>query len=155
MSSPAWSIDVGAWCSGAMVATELVARKTVGEIFRRVILRTPVDTGRARGNWQATTGSPATGELGENRNAKVGTAPALRALEVARGWKVGSASIFLTNNLPYIERLENGYSGQAPQGMVAITVAEFGGIAEDAAAEAKARGVAAYASEWNIGEAGE
>ncbi|NBT33816.1 MAG: hypothetical protein EBT13_18445 [Rhodobacteraceae bacterium] len=32
--------------------------------------------------------------------------------------------IYIQNNLPYANRLENGWSGQAPQGMVALTVAE-------------------------------
>lgn len=155
VSDPKWSIDIGRWCEGAIVAQELVARKIVGEVFRRVILRTPVRTGRARGNWQSSTGSPASGALGESCNAPVGTAPVLRALEVVRGWQTGAGAVYLANNLPYIERLENGWSRQAPSGMVALTIAEFGGIVEDAAAEAKARGVAAYVSEWNIGEAGE
>ena len=49
-------------------------------------------------------------------------------------------SVFLANNLPYIETLERGRVGnrgslQAPQGMVAITVAEFGGIAQSEARE--------------------
>ena len=47
--------------------------------------------------------------------------------------------MFLTNNLPYIETLERGRIGnkgseQAPNGMVGITVAEFGGIVDQEAA---------------------
>ena len=40
----------------------------------------------------------------------------------------------LSNNLPYIKKLEDGSSTQAPNGMVKITVAELGGIAQEAAA---------------------
>ena len=32
---------------------------------------------------------------------------------------------FFTNNLPYAAALENGHSGQAPGGMVRVTVARF------------------------------
>lgn len=78
------------------------------------------------------------------------------------GWRLGSAAIFLTNNLPYIERLERGWSKQAPTGMVALTVAEFGGIAADAAGgftegrfAGEWGGTGAAESGWNIGEAGE
>ena len=33
--------------------------------------------------------------------------------------------IYLTNNLPYAVPLEEGYSKQAPAGMVALTVQDF------------------------------
>jgi hypothetical protein len=40
--------------------------------------------------------------------------------------RLEAGSIFyLTNNLPYGERLEYGYSKQAPSGMVRITLAEY------------------------------
>ena len=32
---------------------------------------------------------------------------------------------YITNNLPYAERLEYGYSQQAPAGMVRVTAARF------------------------------
>ncbi len=33
--------------------------------------------------------------------------------------------VILLNNVEYIEPLENGHSGQAPEGMIEITVAEL------------------------------
>jgi len=39
--------------------------------------------------------------------------------------------IYLTNNLPYAQRLEEGYSQQAPAGMVALTIQEFQAIANE------------------------
>jgi hypothetical protein len=41
--------------------------------------------------------------------------------------------IFLTNTLPYILRLEEGYSKQAPIGMVYTTLREFPQVVESAA----------------------
>jgi hypothetical protein len=32
---------------------------------------------------------------------------------------------YITNNLPYAERLEYGWSGQAPSGMIRLSLAEF------------------------------
>lgn len=97
-------------------------RKLALEALRRVVLKTPVDTGRARGNWQTTIGRPATGQT-EATDPSGGQT-------ISRGSQViGQAPIFrpitLANNLPYIERLESGSSQQAPNGMVATTVSEL------------------------------
>lgn len=107
------------------------------EVFRRIILKTPVDTGRARGNWLCTISVPAIAmQKGEDWFQgqtsgdfdKSGRAAIEEASNQVLSWKPGDVAIFLTNNLPYIQRLEEGYSGQAPAGMVAITIAEFDGI---------------------------
>ena len=39
--------------------------------------------------------------------------------------EAGFPVISVYNNLPYIERLEDGYSNQAPEGMVSLTAAEL------------------------------
>lgn len=78
-----------------------------------VLQLTPVDTGRAVGNWQVTVGSPASGELsnvfgtaGGARGAaeQFATARAIRGLS---GLRPGQ-SIWITNNLPYIVVLNDG-----------------------------------------------
>lgn len=98
------------------------------EVFKRVIEKTPVDTGRARGNWQAGLNVAVQGQLeavdknGQPTNAK--------ANKVVSGAKA-TDTITLANNLPYIQRLEDGSSTQAPNGMVKTTVIEFSGIVED------------------------
>ena len=106
-------------------------RKIGLSVFRRIIVRTPVDTGRARGNWQASFGQPRGDTI--DRNDKSGTLAVSAAIASAASWKPATdGSFFITNNLPYIGRLENGYSRQAPAGMVAITVTEFAGLVQDA-----------------------
>jgi len=102
----------------SMEKADRVYRATAVEIFNSVIRDTPVDTGRARGNWQATTESPAQGQT-----SRAGAAAAQG--EVIQ--KVGGleTTTYLTNNLPYIQRLEYGYSKQAPQGMVRRNVARL------------------------------
>jgi hypothetical protein len=92
------------------------------QALRGVVNKTPVDTGRARGNWQTTLGDPATGTLDTTDPGGNQT--------IARGSNTVTTSdpfsvIWLSNNLPYIERLENGYSQQAPNGMVSTTVTEI------------------------------
>jgi len=110
---------------------DLVARKLALEAYRRVILKTPVKTGRARGNWQCTISTPAAGTVDDVDPSGAKAMSAIQARVAA--WKaVSGVSIILINNLPYISRLEHGSSTQAPNGMVGITVAELGGIVQEA-----------------------
>lgn len=109
----------------------LVIRKIAIECFRRIILGTPVDTGRARGNWQASTGSPANGEV----NALDPTgAMAIAAMvsEVAAWTPKDDLPAFITNNLPYIQRLNEGWSKQAPAHFIEQVISDMGGIVEAA-----------------------
>ena len=99
-----------------------VVQKLGLDLLRRIVLKTPVDTGRARGNWFVTIGSPS-GAVSQ------GTDPGGQA-SIARGSAVITGltkpqAIWISNNLPYIVRLENGHSRQAPAGMVAVSLAEM------------------------------
>ncbi|MGB1388669.1 MAG: hypothetical protein ACPG61_07255 [Paracoccaceae bacterium] len=107
---------------------DLAVRGIALELFSRVILRTPVDTGRARGNWQVQIGSIPNGTLALDDRS--GTATVSKAQAAASGMDAGDV-IYLTNNLPYARRLEEGYSAQAPAGMVALSVQEFQAIAAE------------------------
>lgn len=106
---------------------DLAVRKISLELFSRVILRTPVDTGRARANWQVAIGRIPDGTL--QLEDKAGTATISKASAAAAGVKAGDV-INLVNNLPYGPRLEDGWSGQAPAGMVALSIQEFREIAD-------------------------
>lgn len=129
----------------------MTLRKTCMSIGRRIIMRTPVRRGMARGNWQATIGAPALGAL--DRADPGGARAGAELNSVVGKWEVvQGASFFFTNNLPYIGRLESGYSKQAPTGMVAVTMAEFGGIVDDASWGGAAD---TAGSSWDIGGAGE
>lgn len=99
----------------------LAVQKIGIDILRRVILKTPVDTGRLRGNWLVAIGSPATGTV--SRSDKEGDEAIREGSAVITGLSEAQA-IHITNNLPYAARIENGHSTQAPAGMVAVTLAE-------------------------------
>lgn len=98
------------------------------ELFTSVIMDTPVDTGRARGNWQTSAEQPAQGVL-----ERSGEGSALADMEQNLGGEV----TYLINNLPYARRLEYGHSGQAPQGMVRRNVARLNQILARAVSAAK------------------
>lgn len=101
---------------------EAIVRAAALDMFGSIVQRTPVDTGRARGNWQLTIGQPAAGT--RDRIDPQGALAAATALGGLASFRPG-ASIFIVNNLPYIIRLEYGSSGQAPGGMVRITAREW------------------------------
>ena len=112
---------------------DLAVRKIALEMFRKIILKSPVDTGRFRGNWQLAIGSVPDGTL--ELDDKTGTATIAKGAATALGFNAGE-TIYFANNLPYARRLEeggypdgpkveNGRSSQAPNGMVALTIQEF------------------------------
>lgn len=93
------------------------ARATAFTLLRDVVIATPVDEGRARGNWQVGTAGYKGGE--------VSTLDIAGGQTINKGKKdIDSAkaitypTIYITNNLPYIGRLNDGWSQQAPKKFV-------------------------------------
>jgi hypothetical protein len=82
----------------------------------------PVRSGRFRGNWQYGTDAINTSTSGADD--KSGRTSLNRIQADVRGWVPGQ-TMYLTNSLPYAQRLESGWSGQAPAGMVKVTIANF------------------------------
>lgn len=90
-------------------------RKAALAIDNALVNTTPFDTGRARSNWLANIDAPASGTV---EPTDPGTATARAAAEINK-FKVGrNTTIHLTNNLPYIVRLDQGWSEQRPAGFV-------------------------------------
>lgn len=92
------------------------------ELFSSVILATPVDTGRARGNWQCSTDRP--NLTTTDKQDKSGRETIRNMINKVNSSELES-SLYLTNNLPYAVPLENGSSKQAPQGMVRKNLARI------------------------------
>lgn len=80
-----------------------------------VTIGTPVDTGRARANWNC-----AVNEI-DRSNSENTQLDGMKAMVAFQGAKLGD-TLTITNSLPYVEGLEHGNSKQAPNGMVAVTV---------------------------------
>lgn len=91
-----------------------VVRETALAILAEVVIATPVDTGRARGNWNVGLGV-APDPSPEEQQA---TLDPSGQVALQRGAAVIAArrdeAIFLSNNVPYIEQLNAGSSAQAP-----------------------------------------
>ena len=121
----------------------LMHKKISMEALKRVVMKTPVDTGRCRGNWQTTISSPAAGVLNvvdkEGDAVNVGKKTHRRATtaindavlnagkQVLQGLQAYQA-VFITNNVSYAIWLEDGSSKQAPKGMVKVTIEELKGM---------------------------
>jgi hypothetical protein len=92
------------------------------ELDRHIILDTPVKTGRARANWIPSLGAP---QYRVTDETDVHTATLFNAQTVhsnARPYQ----PLYLTNALPYIQKLEDGGSKQAPRGMAGRAIRTIG-----------------------------
>lgn len=82
---------------------------------------TPIDTGWARANWAANIGEALTGVVGER--PKNGKAAGPSKNPSLLQYKLGQGPIYITNNVPYIQQLNAGWSKQAPAGFIQAAVA--------------------------------
>lgn len=117
---------------------DTVIRKSTIQLFGQVIKMTPVDTGRAKGNWQCTIGSPTSSEIERDDGSRSQSLSSSKAYaDVVKTVPPAGNVVWLANNVPYIRKLEyyppgKGGSIQAPQGMVRIAIQNFGSIFADA-----------------------
>ncbi|PDT24461.1 HK97 gp10 family phage protein [Rhizobium hidalgonense] len=99
-----------------------VVQKFAMHALSSVVMKSPVDTGRFRGNWNVAVNavdysvSEVTDKSGGSTIAK-----GVATIEAA----APEQAIFISNNVPYAVALENGHSKQAPAGVVALTFAEL------------------------------
>ncbi|EEK8036658.1 HK97 gp10 family phage protein [Salmonella enterica subsp. enterica serovar Montevideo] len=131
-----FTLDVKAFCEKAKKNPEVVMRQVSMKLFSAIILGSPVATGRFRNNWFAGGATPSRETT--TYTGKQGTAAIARVSKViteARGY--GWTELTLTNNLPYAQRLEYGWSKQAPVGMVRVNVARFNTLLNEEAAKVR------------------
>lgn len=127
-----FELDIQKFVDKAKGNIDLVIRKIALDLFRRVIMKSPVDTGRFKGNWQVAIGSIPAGVLAIDD--KSGSATISKMTAAVLGLKAGQV-IYLVNNLEYARPLEYGHSKQAPAGVVRTTLQEFPQVVAKAANE--------------------
>ncbi len=137
--------DLKKLCAKAGDNAEEVVRKVAIELQNGMIEKSPVGNpdlwkgkappgyvgGQFRANWQCGVGS-----INSVVSDPVGTDSIGKTRVKLEAWKPGQ-TIYLTNSLPYANRLEYGYSGQAPAGMVRLSVQEYGQYLKKAARSIK------------------
>lgn len=104
---------------------------------RTIAKRLPLKAGRGyvggalRGSWQVTIGAPAGGDI--KRIDPSGNTAIAAGVAAIAGAVVGP-TVFIISNKPYAHRIEfEGWSKQAPAGMLRVTVAEFQLIVDEQA----------------------
>jgi hypothetical protein len=99
------------------------ARETVAVAFSKdIVPRTPVDTGHARRNWQATWGAPTSNELVGVDKTSVNTIQNLISVIRTGQRRNAFLPVVIQNNVPYIEKLNAGSSRQAPANFVELSI---------------------------------
>lgn len=92
-----------------------IVRKVALAADQTIVMATPVDTGRARANWQVGIGNAPSGTVDYAGGAGGSISYAIGAAKsVVTTYKGQPGGIWLVNNLPYIQRLNEGWSAQAP-----------------------------------------
>jgi len=128
-----FTLDVDKALDGIKADVNQFKRLIAFDLLGRIVERTPVDTGRARANWQVSINAPVITEVRYPNKESIpeGKSESVIAESVKLEGGIVIADvelgedIWITNNLPYIEVLEQGdHSKQNTEGIVAISVAE-------------------------------
>lgn len=128
-----FSSDIEKIAKKLNLSIESTVRATALELFGSIIVGTPVLTGRAKGNWQTSINEPITSIVDRTDETE-----SIAELEDVAGGSIAGKILWLSNNLPYIRRLEfDGHSSQAPAGMVRINVSRIESIVSNAAKDNK------------------
>jgi hypothetical protein len=141
-----FALDLKKFADKTDARVNALVRKIVIDVGTSVVLKSPVGDanywkspappgyvgGRFRGNWQYGLGAinPVTSEAIDPSGATTISSIVGKVDDTPAG-----QVHYITNSLPYADRLENGWSRQAPNGMVNLTALEFQPIV-DAAAKA-------------------
>lgn len=127
----------------AMKAAEKTIREAAIELFTDIIKDTPVGDpsiwksnnvpsgyvgGQLRGNWQTTLNTPAASEI--NRLQRGGNGPATQETKSGTAGYDLKDTIYFANQRPYAGRVEDGWSTQAPVGMVKTNIIRWNRIVE-------------------------
>lgn len=138
-----FSVDVSKWVEKAKDAPETVVRNTALKLFSSIVISSPVDEGTFRNNWFVSGITPSSAV---NPNDDGGSASGVinrteRDIEALLNWQ----TITFTNNLPYARVIEyggfkgsgaktiNGYSTQAPSGVVRVNAMRFNDLIREEA----------------------
>ena len=132
-----FSVDLKKFAQKTNKKVSTVVKESAIDLFSEIIRETPVGdpslwknpppadyvAGSLQSNWQCTLDTPASGKL-TTITADTAT---ISAMESVVQTAKADQPIFLTNNLPYGERIEYlGWSHvQKPEGMVRVSVSKF------------------------------
>ncbi len=112
---------------GVNANSQKAVRQVSQAVGYEVIEATPIDTSRAKYNWQSSVGLPKIGVLlaypAAPSSPAEGSSIARASVDAATiSYRGQVGGVWIVNNLPYIGLLNNGSSAQAPADFVARAV---------------------------------
>lgn len=130
-------VSIAAWVNAQKGKQDKLTRKIVLDVDKGVSRRSPVDTGRFKGNWMMGVDFKPAGYDWELKDKKpLGAVGDTVTIHDSMIPKVSAGHVYwLVNNLPYANALEWGHSKQTnnhPAGIVGLTLVQFDGIVERA-----------------------
>lgn len=136
MSNNKFRADIAKWIAKSKKAQDLYVQKVILEIDKRLVQKSPVDTGRFRNNWNISNAVP---DLSTTEAVSPNLSQSRSAANIF-SIRANGQTVFITNALPYAFRIEyEGWSKiKAPAGCVRVTIAEIANILRGAAFETKA-----------------
>jgi hypothetical protein len=98
-------------------------RKIALDVDQNLVLGTPVDTGRAKANWQTSINILKNNQIDWDKStAGAAEQRAIQEAQTVLAQMPKFPVVWIQNNLDYIERLNDGSSTQAPSGFVDTAV---------------------------------
>ena len=116
MKNKQFEIDMAKFSKQTEINLETVVKRVSFDVYNKAKQNTPVDTGRARGSWNISEEYADLSTLPEGEYP-TGTTNAVGSIS-------GKDEVHISNNLEYINALDEGRSRQAPSGMVDVTIAQ-------------------------------
>lgn len=136
MARGSFALDITAFVRKVELRTDQAIRAIAFDLYDRITKRTPVDTGLLRSNWQIGVGAAPGGRLPIRSNYLQEEQSKLQQVSA-------STDVYIVNNLAYALVVEyggypnppkggdgktlNGFSRQAPAGMLRISLIETQG----------------------------
>lgn len=122
--------------NNSVALTKRVAKRALTALVEG----TPVDEGDARSNWRVSLGNPTRSVIpafspgkklgiGERQNARAAIQSGFAVINqlrvgAKRGTGQAGSALFITNAIPYLGRLRDGYSSQQPNDWVQVALME-------------------------------
>jgi hypothetical protein len=140
-----FELDLKAFAEKTSAKANAIVRKIVIDVGTALVMKSPVGDakywqhpapagyvgGRFRANWQYGLSAPV---LATNEKVDPSGGATIQGIVGKVGSEPAGEVHYITNSLPYANRIERGWSyRQAPQGVVGLTVLEYQPIVEAAA----------------------
>jgi len=113
--------DMNRACVNIGKTSESRVKRVALAAYREINRASPVDKGTFRANWVASTDTIDRSADLSKTTKDVNEAVTAATAVITNGAKLGT-TVFISNSVPYAGKLEDGYSPQAPAGVVAPTL---------------------------------